>query len=110
MKSAPVKIFSTIFAGFPIHFAENAQKRPNFDASYLGNRCELGGMSPFYKLEDQGYKTCPNKENLKFFGRPPPYRLNSDNTGIYFDLNWPPIWWVQLKLPLLGLEERNEDQ
>ena len=32
-----------IFADFPIQIAENAEKRPNFDKSYLGNCCELRG-------------------------------------------------------------------
>ena len=35
--------FCNFLPQFSIHFAKNARKRPNFDASYLGNRRELRG-------------------------------------------------------------------
>ena len=38
------EFWDQFFGDFPIQMAENARKRPNFVASYLGNRWELRGQ------------------------------------------------------------------
>ena len=71
------------FGDFPIQMAENSQKRPYFDGSYLGNR----QVSPFWKEDMQGYNSDSNKIK-KVLGDPlPPVPLRAPE--IFYTLGAP---------------------
>ena len=78
------------FGDFPIQMAENSQKQPYFDGSYLGNRFDLEDKLAHFGKRICRATTYVEKKKIKnFLGDPPcNVRLSGGNSQNVFPMSW----------------------